>query len=82
MVTTIKHHQSCIKFIAKEGLNQITKPHTLVGYRTLTDAVMKQTDAEIIGGINVSQVITFVLGIASKDSFRYLFQLVGMEEIQ
>ena len=82
MVATIEYNQGCIELIAKKRLYQITKPYTLVGYRTLTDAIMEKTDTEIIGRINASQVITFIFGMSVKDSFGYLLQLMRLEEVQ
>jgi hypothetical protein len=43
---------------------------------------MEQTNAEIIGRIDASQVIAFVLGSSSNDMFGNLLQFVGTKEIQ
>ena len=81
MVATIEHYQSSIKFITKERLHQITKSYTFVGYRTLTNPIMEQTDAEIIGRINASQVVAFIFSASSEDRFGDFLQLVGTEEV-
>mgnify|MGYP003482439974 CR=1 FL=1 len=64
--------QSCIKFVTQERLHQIAKSYTFVSYRTLTNPIMEQTNAEIIGRIDASQVIAFILGSSSDDTFGFL----------
>ena len=83
MVATIEYHQGTFKLTPcgiDERLYQIAKPYTLVGNGAMTDFVVEKSDAVAVGGVDASQVISFVSGVVD-DSFGGTFQLVCLKHV-
>ena len=83
MVAAIEHHQCGIEFTpcgVDKRLDKVAETYTLIDNRAMGYRIMKQTYAIAVGGVNASQIVAVVGGVAD-DSFWSGFQFGGVEKV-